>query len=60
MSVKDILIKNCYSVLMVKAAGLSLASFIIAKLQLCQVNFLTDNQVLVDFLLGNNQESPPD
>jgi hypothetical protein len=45
---------------MVEAAGLSFASSIGAKLQFRQVYFLIDNQVLVDFLLGSKQESPPD
>jgi ribonuclease HI len=51
--------QGCSSVLVAEAVALSVASEITAKLDMNQINFLTDSQTLANFLNGSDLESPP-
>lgn len=48
------------SVLMAEAAALALAAIITEKIGLQRVNFLSDNQQLVNFLNAQDQTNPPE
>jgi hypothetical protein len=50
----------CESVLMAEAAALALAAKIASFLQIDEITFLTDNQILADLFSGGDTESPPD
>lgn len=44
---------------MAEAAGLALTAAIVNLLNLNQITFLTDNQIMVNFFNGNSFDTPP-
>lgn len=52
-------LNHAISVLMAEAAGLALAAWITSSLQIRDISFLTDSQLLVNFFNASDLSSPP-